>query len=68
MAGLRNLIDKRYGKDAGIDGEADEAGVLAHLLSRRSIRAYKDDPVPDALIEALIASAQSAPTKSNLQQ
>ena len=68
MAGLRNLIDKRYGKDAGIDGEADEAGVLAHLLSRRSIRAYKEDPVPDALIEALIASAQSAPTKSNLQQ
>ena len=68
MAGLRNLIDKRYGKDAGIDGEADEAGVLAHLLSRRSIRAYKDDPGPDALIEALIASAQSAPTKSNLQQ
>ena len=68
MAGLRNLIDKRYGRKAGIDGEADEAGVLAHLLSRRSIRAYKDDPVPDALIEALIASAQSAPTKSNLQQ
>ena len=68
MAGLRNLIDKRYGKDAGIDGEADEAGVLAHLLSRRSIRAYKEDPVPDALIEALIVSAQSAPTKSNLQQ
>jgi len=68
MAGLRNLIDKRYGKNAGIDGEADEAGVLAHLLSRRSVRVYKEDSVPDALIEALIASAQSAPTKSNLQQ
>ncbi len=68
MAGLKDLIDKRYGRDAGIDGEADEAGVLAQLLSRRSIRGYKDDSVPDALLEVLIACAQSAPTKSNLQQ
>ena len=68
MAGLKDLIDKRYGRDAGIDGAADGAGVLAHLLSRKSIRAYKDDPVPDALLKVLIACAQSAPTKSNLQQ
>lgn len=68
MAGLKDLIDKRYGRDAGMDGEADEAGVLAHLLSRRSIRAYRDEPVPDALVDVLIACAQSAPTKSNLQQ
>lgn len=68
MTGLKDLIDKRYGRNAGIDGKADEAGVLPHLLSRRSIRAYRDDPVPDALLEALIACAQSAPTKSNLQQ
>jgi len=68
MAGLKDLIDKRYGRDAGIDSAADGAGVLAHLLSRKSIRAYKDDPVPDALLEVLIACAQSAPTKSNLQQ
>ena len=68
MAGLKDLIDKRYGRDAGIDGAADGAGVLAHLLSRKSIRTYKDDPVPDALLKVLIACAQSAPTKSNLQQ
>ena len=68
MAGLKDLIDQRYGKEAGIDGDADEAGVLAHLLSRKSIRAYKDEPVPGALLDVLIACAQSAPTKSNLQQ
>lgn len=68
MAGLKDLIDRRYGRDAGIDGEPDAAGVIPHLLSRRSIRLYKDEPVPDALIDALIACAQSAPTKSNLQQ
>jgi len=68
MARLKDQIDRRYGRDAGIDGEADKAGVLDHLLSRRSIRAYKDDPVPDSLLDVLIACAQSAPTKSNLQQ
>ena len=68
MAGLKDLIDKRYGKDAGMDGEPDEAGVIPHLLSRRSIRAYRDEPVSAALLEVLIACAQSAPTKSNLQQ
>lgn len=68
MARLGELIDARYGTAARIDGDGDEAGVLAHLLGRRSIRAYKPDPVPDGLIEVLIACAQSAPTKSNLQQ
>jgi len=68
MARLKDQIDRRYGRDAGIDGEADRAGVLDHLLSRRSIRAYTDDPVPDSLLDVLIACAQSAPTKSNLQQ
>ena len=68
MTGLKTHIDARYGKDAGIDGAADDTGVLTHLLSRRSIRAYKNEPVPDSLLEVLIACAQSAPTKSNLQQ
>jgi len=41
--------------------------VLA-ILSRRSIRRYTSDPVPDALLTVLLAAAQSAPAKSNLQQ
>lgn len=68
MPRLKTHIDARYGKDAGIGGTADDTGMLTHLLSRRSIRAYKGDPVPDSLLEVLIACAQSAPTKSNLQQ
>jgi nitroreductase/FMN reductase [NAD(P)H] len=68
MGTLREHIDRRYGRDSGIDGEADDRGVLEQLLSRRSLRAYRDEPVPEALIEMLVACAQSAPTKSNLQQ
>lgn len=72
MSDLKNLIDRRYGTeariDSTIDGTADDTGVLSHLLSRRSIRAYKDEPVSDELIRTLIACAQSAPCKSNLQQ
>ncbi|MBT5050171.1 MAG: NADPH-dependent oxidoreductase [Rhodospirillaceae bacterium] len=68
MGDLKDLIDRRYGTDAGIDGGGDENGVLAHLLSRRSIRAYKDEPVSDEMLKMLIACAQSAPCKSNLQQ
>ena len=41
---------------------------MTDFLSRRSIRVYKDEPVPEDLIQVLIACAQSAPTKSNLQQ
>ena len=38
------------------------------LLDRRVARRYKDEPVPDSLLDALLAVAQSAPTKSDLQQ
>ena len=68
MPGLNDLIDQRYGQNAGLDGDQDERGVLTHLLSRRSIRTYKNEPVSDELIDVLIACAQSAPSKSNLQQ
>lgn len=68
MGELKELIDRRYGRDAGISGDGNDNTVLTQLLSRRSIRAYKDEPVSDAEINMLIACAQSAPTKSNLQQ
>jgi len=67
MARLKELIDKRYGGLVDIgDGAVD--GTVAQLLARRSIRRYRDEAVPDALLDTLLACAQSAPTKSNLQQ
>ena len=37
------------------------------ILGRRSIRGYKPDPVPKALIEEIIALAMRAPSSMNTQ-
>ena len=37
------------------------------ILGRRSIRGYKPDPVPRALIEEIIALAMRAPSSMNTQ-
>lgn len=44
------------------------AATIDRLLDHRSCRRYTDDPVTQAVLDTLIACAQSAPTKSNLQQ
>ena len=41
--------------------------TISLLLSHRSVRGYRTDPLPDGTLEALIAAAQSAATSSNLQ-
>ena len=41
---------------------------LALLLDRRVTRRYRPDAVPDALLDTVLAGAQSAPAKSDLQQ
>lgn len=41
---------------------------LAPLLDRRVTRRYRPEPVAEPLLDALLAAAQSAPSKSDLQQ
>jgi len=41
--------------------------VLSLLKSRRSIRRYRPDPVPDAMIEQLLEAGRWAPSASNRQ-
>jgi len=65
---LAGMIAKRYGEAAGPEGPPPPNPTVAGLLERRSLRAYTDEPVPDELLHTLLACAQSAPTKSNLQQ
>ena len=53
-------------------GEAAPATIpwnpaLELLLSHRSVRAYRPDPLPEGTLEALVAAAQSAATSSNMQ-
>lgn len=68
MATLNELVAQRFGIaiDLGEDAPAD--GTLAQILRRGSQRHYTDKPVTDALLGVLLACAQSAPTKSDLQQ
>ncbi len=42
--------------------------ALVPILDRRVTRRYRPDPVPDALLDTVLAGAQSAPAKSDLQQ
>ncbi len=41
--------------------------TLEVLLSHRSVRAYRPDPLPEGTVETLVAAAQSASSSSNLQ-
>ena len=68
MDDLAALIEARFGlaNEAGRDMAAD--GVLAQILGRRSFRKYSDEEVPEYMRAILLAAAQSASAKSDLQQ
>ena len=65
---IADLIQERFGlpTEAGRARPAD--GALALLLSHRTQRRYKPDPIPDDVLEIALAAALSAPSKSDLQQ
>lgn len=65
MAGKQDLLNARFGID--VPG-AEVPDAIARLLDRRVTRRYTDQDVPDSLLDALLAAAQSAPAKSDLQQ
>jgi nitroreductase len=62
----RQLIHERYRLDDG-PALAGWNETLDVLLSHRSVRAYLPDPLPDGVLETLVAAAQSASSSSNLQ-
>ena len=65
---IADLIQERFGlpTEAGRGHVAE--GPLALLLSHRTQRRYKPDPIPDDVLEMALAAALSAPSKSDLQQ
>jgi len=60
-----DALRRRYGAAVPPAGPWNETMEL--LLSHRSVRGYKSDPVPPGTLETLIATAQSAATSSNMQ-
>jgi len=68
MASARDLYRDRFGIEPTALGDAEVAPPLAAILARRCHRAFQPEKLPADLLETLLACAQSAPSKSDLQQ
>ena len=60
------LMSERYGGQEAPDIIWND--TIRTLLGHRSVRAYLPTPLPEKMIETLVAVAQSASTSSNLHQ
>lgn len=67
MSNLTNILQDRYGLELDVEAEYLNETITG-LLGRRVCRAFDDSELDDGLLSLLLACAQSAPTKSNLQQ
>jgi nitroreductase/FMN reductase [NAD(P)H] len=65
MADSQALLRARFGIDVP---DTDIPDAIAPLIDRRVTRRYTEQDVPEPLLNALLAAAQSAPAKSDLQQ
>ena len=64
---LAAAIERRYGASPFVL-DVPNADALTALNERSVCRRYRSDPVPEALLHLLFATALAAPTKSDLQQ
>ncbi len=68
MSKLSDLIAARFGMETDLGQNMTDDGTLAGILARRTYRRYAEREVPAELLGVLLACAQSAPAKSDLQQ
>ncbi|MFN4101661.1 MAG: nitroreductase family protein [Pararhodobacter sp.] len=61
-----SALSARYG-GAAPEGPLPLSPVIELMLQHRSVRSYHDRPLPEGMLEALIAAGQSAATSSNMQ-
>jgi nitroreductase len=59
-------LDLRYGT-GGAPAALAPNSVIDLMLTHRSVRGYRPDPLPAGALELIVAAAQSAATSSNLQ-
>jgi nitroreductase/FMN reductase [NAD(P)H] len=65
---IADLIEDRFGVPTRAGAALPAEGTVAQLLAHRTHRRYKPDPVPDEVLEIVLAAALSASSKSDLQQ
>ena len=69
MMKFSKLVADRYAEEIDLDfSKIQETETLKSILSRRSIRKFLNKPISKELLSLILAAAQSAPSKSNLQQ
>ncbi len=62
---MNDPVSKRYAKSLPQEVELND--TLRVILGHKTCRGYDQRPVPDAVLDLLVASAQSAPSSCNLQ-
>jgi nitroreductase/FMN reductase [NAD(P)H] len=65
---IADLIEERFGLPTRAGQAMPAEGTVAQILSHRVHRRWKPDPIPDEVVEIVLAAALSAPSKSDLQQ
>lgn len=65
---INHLIESRFGLPGETGKSIPESQTITNILSRRSHRTFTADPIPPDLLDTLLATAFSAPSKSDLQQ
>ena len=68
MIDIKNLIKDRYAQDSDFKKCFDMPNSISKRILRKSCRKFKKSKISKEILISLIASAQSAPSKSNLQQ
>lgn len=65
---LKQQIIDRFGRDTFKSAEIATNKTINDILNHRSYRTFSEEPVSEELLNALLAAAFSAPSKSDLQQ
>jgi len=65
---IASAVERRFGAALEVFHGLPHLDALAALNERSVCRRYRSDPVPEALVRLLCATALAAPTKSDLQQ
>lgn len=65
---LSELIEARFGVHYTLPEDVDRNDELLGIARHRSHRRFTTDPIPSPVLDALLACALAAPSKSDLQQ
>lgn len=65
---LQNFLEARFSDAPRVSSEMPQSDLLHSMAGRGSCRSFRDDQIPDHVLDILCAVALASPTKSDLQQ